>query len=114
MIQDSELLFSLDVAGADAPRQAQRLTDWLVANGWASDSFEPGPRAFATGAVTEQQGGRLRVIAGPTMNMQGVDMDGPLCPHCETQVDIMELAAEISDDDPYPVVRCEACGRDVR
>ena len=113
MIDDPVLVFSVDVAMADAPREAQRLTEWLVASGWVTASLAPGPRAFATGIVTEKQGGSVEVIAEPTLNMEGADMESPLCPYCETQVDIFALTDEISDDTPYPVVRCDGCDRGV-
>lgn len=112
MTTDAEMLFSFDVAEEDAEREAQRLAEWLVASGWMLPSLAPGPRAFATGAVDEKQGGPVVIVAGPRLNMQGVDMEGPLCPYCETQVDFERLIADI-DDEPYPVVQCLGCGKDV-
>jgi hypothetical protein len=113
MIDDPVLVFCVDVTIADAPRQAQHLTDWLVSRGWVTASLDPGPRAFATGTVTVEQGGKVEIIAEPTLNMQGADIEAPLCPYCDTQVDQFALTDDISDDNPYPVVRCEGCGRDV-
>jgi len=112
MTNDAEMLFTFDVTEEDAEREAERLTEWLVSSGWMEPSLAPGPRAFATGAVDEKQGGPVVIVAGPRLNMQGVDMEGPLCPYCETQVDFERLIADI-DDEPYPVVQCEGCGKDV-
>jgi hypothetical protein len=121
MFTDSEMIFTLDVAIADAPAEAQRLTDWLIASGWARAStdrglLEPGPRAFATGVVTEKQGGQIAVIAEPTFNMQGADTEAPLCPYCQTRQsdeDFFDLLEHVTDDDPYPDGVCEECGRTV-
>jgi len=113
MSYNAELLFTLDVSLDNAASEAKRLTDWLVARGWVTASLAPGPRAFATGAVTENQGGSIDVIAGPRFNMQGPDMDAPLCPYCSAQVDFFALVDGVTDDNQYPVVRCESCGRDV-
>jgi hypothetical protein len=116
MIRHSELLFTLDVSVADAPREARRLRDFLVARGWITPALEPGPRAFATGAVNEKQGGRAKILAGPVLNMQGVGMEGPLCPYCNHQMELehlVDVSSELSSENPYPIVACKHCGRDV-
>ena len=110
---DAELFFSVDVTRDDAPQAARQLTDWLVASGWALPSLAPGPRAFETDAATLQSSQPIVVISEPTLNMQGVDMEEPLCPFCSTAVDFERLTDEISDENPYPVVSCESCGREV-
>jgi hypothetical protein len=70
MIDDAVLVFSVDVPRADAPREAQRLMDWLISRGWVTPSLEPGPRAFETGIVTHKQGGGVEIVAEPRLNMK--------------------------------------------
>jgi len=112
-MSDSVFLFSLDVAEADAAAEGKRLADWLVRRGWATPLMTPGPRALETGALFNGRGGALTVHAEPRLNMQGADMEGPTCPYCGTQKDIDWWLEEYDDDDPYPVLQCEGCGKDV-
>ena len=116
MIRHSELIFTLDVSVADAPGQARKLKDFLVERGWITVALEPGPRAWETGAVDANQGGRMKILAGPILNMQGVGMEGPLCPYCNHQMeleDLVDVASELSTENPYPIVRCKNCDREV-
>jgi hypothetical protein len=80
MIDDPVPVFCVDVTMADAPWQAHYLTDWRVSRGWVTASPDPGPRAFATGIVMVEQGGKVEIVAESTLNMQGADMEAPLCP----------------------------------
>ena len=113
MSEHAILLFALDVAADDAPREAQRVSDWLVARGWATPEMEPGPRAFAAGVVSDRQGGHIEVTPGMTVNTAGEATEEPLCPRCDAQVDVVRLTDDILGANPYPVVECGSCGRAV-
>jgi hypothetical protein len=65
------------------------------------------------GVVNDHQGGHIDLIVGRHINEAGEAIEYPLCPYCNTEVDAIRLTDDIMEEDPYPVVQCEACGKDV-